>query len=95
VAANKERQAAFDQTRFSNKWQHIFDAGWNAATKAAEARFTSTNIARDEIAALAHELEDFNSHRIVPYGRITEIVARMQQLRPLRKRWEKYGKQKS
>jgi len=38
---------------------------------------------RDEIAALANELEDFNSHRVAPYGRITEIVAKMRQLSPV------------
>ena len=33
-----------------------------------------------EIAALANELEDFNSRRVAPYGRITEIAAKMRQL---------------
>jgi len=41
------------------------------------------NTARAEIAALANELEDFNSHRVAPYGRITEIVAKMRQLSPV------------
>jgi hypothetical protein len=41
------------------------------------------NNARDEIAALANELEDFNSRRVAPYGRITEIVAKMRQLSPV------------
>ena len=53
------------------------------ADKAEESAPTSHNNARDEIAALANELEDFNSHRVAPYGRITEIVAKMRQLSPV------------
>ena len=51
--------------------------------KAEVEKFTSTNNARDEIAALADELDDFNSRCVAPYGRITEIVAKMRQLSPV------------
>jgi thiamine kinase-like enzyme len=54
-----------------------------AALKAEVEKFTSTNNARDEIAALADELDDFNSRCVAPYGRITEIVAKMRQLSPV------------
>ena len=51
--------------------------------QSAESAQTSHNNARDEIDALANELEDFNSHRVAPYGHITEIVAKMRQLSPV------------
>ena len=60
-----------------------FDACRLCAANHVESGPTSTNNARDEIAALANELEDFNSHRVAPYGRITEIVAKMRQLSPV------------
>ena len=61
----------------------VFTNGSNAVMNTAESAQTAHNNARDEIAALANELEDFNTNRIAPYGRITEIVAKMRQLSPV------------
>jgi hypothetical protein len=41
---------------------------------------TTHKTAMDEIATLANELEDFNSRCVAPYGRITDIVAKIRQL---------------
>ena len=35
------KDIAFSETKFSLQWKHIFDAGWNAATIAAEEKFTA------------------------------------------------------
>jgi hypothetical protein len=71
----------FTNCRLSLECKEVYPCGYPpCATDSSCTQPTTTNNARDEIAALANELDDFNSTRVAPYERIAEIVAKMRQL---------------